>query len=127
MMLSQLLRLLTFMQIRTRQQHTADAGGKRPCHDVVAVAGKLRAGQIDPNIKHAILHMKTALTGGHRLLFCAFGVVFVALVAAKTPLADVEPREEQADFKQAVHRDRQQCLREHIRRRQQHPDHKRTH
>ncbi len=49
------------------------------------------------------------------------------VVIARQALPGVEAGEEHPDFKQTVHRNGQQCLREYVRRRQQHAHHEGTH
>ena len=59
-----LLRLRAFMQVGSRQQHPGHARRPGPGHHLIAIAGKLRTGQIYADIKHHRSHMATALAGG---------------------------------------------------------------
>mgnify|MGYP007095258980 CR=1 FL=1 len=63
-LLSQLLRLLALMQVGARQQQSFHPGGKRARNHLITIFRKLRAGQVESDIKHANPHITTALTGG---------------------------------------------------------------
>jgi hypothetical protein len=51
-----LLRLFAFMQTGSRQQQAFHPGGEGACDNVIAIFGKLRAGEVKANIKHAVSH-----------------------------------------------------------------------
>ncbi len=62
--LRQLLRLLAFVQISASDEQPINSCVKSACYNIITVFRKLRTGQINADIKHPVLHMTTALTGG---------------------------------------------------------------
>ena len=60
----QKLRLLALMKVSSGQQESFNAGVKSTRNNVIAIFCKLRAGQVESDIKHANPHITTALTGG---------------------------------------------------------------
>ena len=62
----QFLRQLALRQICAGQQHAVNPRRQGARHYLIMIAGKLRTGQINADIKHDRSHMPTALTGGWR-------------------------------------------------------------
>ncbi|MNB79340.1 hypothetical protein D3C75_260740 [compost metagenome] len=62
--LRQLSRQVAFMKIGARQQQAIYPCVECPGDHLITIVRKLRAGQVQTDIKHAVSHMTTALTGG---------------------------------------------------------------